>query len=88
MRIIALYESGLDEAEVARWSQHAQGSVGHYLRDYQRVIMLLKSGLPVEKITTLIDMQPSVVLAYVELVVKYHPELLPTQVGNQPALKD
>ena len=86
--IIALYESGLDEAEVARRSQHAQGSVGQYLRDYERVKLLLKTGLPVEKIATLINMQPNVARAYVKLVAKHHPELLPIQVGHQPALKD
>ena len=86
--IIALYESGLDEAEVARRSQHAQGSVGQYLRDYERVMLLLKNGLPVEKIPTLIDMQPNVVQAYVKLVTKYHPELLPAQMGDLQTLKD
>jgi hypothetical protein len=86
--IIALYESGLDEAEVARRSQHAQGSVGQYLRDYQRVMLLLKNGLSVEKIPTLIDMQPNVVQAYVKLVTKFHPELVPAQVDNLQAYKD
>ena len=86
--IIALYESGLDEAEVARRSQHAQGSVGHYLRDYQRVIIVLKRGLPVEEIANITDLQPSVVMAYVKLVAKYHSELLPVQAGDLPASKD
>ncbi len=86
--IIALYESGLDEAEVARRSQHAQDSVGQYLRDYERVKLLMKNGLPVEKIPGLIDMQPNVVQAYVKLVTKYHPELFPAQRGDVQTLKD
>jgi hypothetical protein len=32
--IVALYEQGLDEAEIARQSGHAPQSVGRYLRDY------------------------------------------------------
>jgi hypothetical protein len=74
--IIALYEQGYDEAEIARQSQHAQSSVGRYLRDYERVKLLLKQAIPVEQISQLIEMQPSVVDAYVKLVEQYHPELL------------
>jgi DNA-binding CsgD family transcriptional regulator len=86
--IIALYESGLDEAEVARRSQHAQGSVGQYLRDYENVKLLLKTGLSVKEIPNLINMQPNVVQAYVKLVRKYHPELISAQVGEIQTHKD
>jgi len=34
--IIALYEAGLDEAEIARRSQHTPASVGHYSRHYEK----------------------------------------------------
>jgi len=74
--IIALYEQGLDEAQIARRSQHAQSSVGRYLRDYERVKLLLKQAVPVEQMAQLIEMQPSVVDAYVKLVEQYHPDLL------------
>ena len=75
--IIALYEAGLDEAEIARRSQHAPDSVGHYLRDYEKVKLLLRQGIPVEQFERLIDLQPNVVRAYVEMVQQYHPELFP-----------
>ena len=75
--IIALYEQGLDEAEIARRSQHAQTSVGRYIRDYERVQLLLKRGIPVEQMAQLIEMQPSVVNSYVKLACQYHPELTP-----------
>lgn len=75
-QIIALYEQGLDETEIARRSQHAQSSVGRYLRDYERVKLLLKQAIPIEQMAPLIQMQPSVVEAYVELVAFYHPDLL------------
>ena len=75
--IIELYEQGLDEAEIARRSQHAPTSVGRYLRDYERVKLLLKQDIPVEQMAQLIEMQPSVVYSYVKLVDQYHPELTP-----------
>jgi hypothetical protein len=75
--IVQLYEQGLDEAEIAYRSHHAQSSVGRYLRDYERVKLALQRQIPVEQIPTLIAMQPAVVRAYVNLVAKYHPHLLP-----------
>lgn len=75
--IIALYEQGCDEAEIARRSHHAQSSVGRYIRDYERVRLLVKRQIPVEQIPQLIQMQPSVVDAYVKLLAQYHPELTP-----------
>ncbi|TLM98812.1 DUF1670 domain-containing protein, partial [bacterium] len=48
--IIALYEQGLDEAEIARRSGHAPQSVGRYLRDYERIKMLLRKKTPTEQI--------------------------------------
>ncbi len=62
--IIALYEAGVDEAEIARRSAHAPESVGRYLRDYARVKLLLAHGTPVEQISVLVDMQPSVARVY------------------------
>ena len=73
--VIALYEAGVDEADIARRTGHSQSSVGHYIRDYERVKLLLSRGTPVEQIPTLTMMQPNVVRAYVELVNEYHPDL-------------
>jgi hypothetical protein len=74
--IVQLYEEGLDEVEIAYRSCHAQSSVGRYLRDYERVKLALQRQIPVEQIPSLIDMQPAVTRAYVNLVAKYHPDLL------------
>jgi hypothetical protein len=74
--IVQLYEQGLDEAEIAYRSQHAQSSVGRYLRDYERVKLSLRRRIPIEQIPNLTDMQPTVVRAYVNLISKYHPDLL------------
>jgi hypothetical protein len=75
--IIALYEQGLDEAEIARRCQHAPQSVGAYLRDYQRVRFLLSKQVPADQISVQIGMQPSLVKAYLDLIARYHPDLLP-----------
>jgi hypothetical protein len=74
--IVQLYEQGLDEAEIAHRSQHAQSSVGRYLRDYERVRLSLQRRIPIEQIPNLTNMQPGVVRAYVNLASKYHPDLL------------
>lgn len=75
--IIALYEQGRDEAEIARQSQHAPSSVGRYLRDYERVKLMLKKGFTPPEIAPLLGMQPTVVQAYVALLQQYHPQLFP-----------
>jgi hypothetical protein len=77
--IIELYEAGRDEAEIARQSEHAPESVGRYIRDYERIKLLLKQATPVEQIAPLINLQPSVVKAYVILIARFHPQLLPAQ---------
>lgn len=76
--IIALYEQGLDETEIARQSQHSQSSVGRYLRDYERVKLLLRRQIPSPEIAPLVGLQPAVVKAYVKLIAQYHPDLLPS----------
>jgi len=74
--VIDLYEAGGDEADIARCTGHSQGSVGHYIRDYERVKLLLSHDTPPGQIPTLTMMQPNVVRAYVEFVAKYHPDLV------------
>ncbi len=73
--IIALYEQGYDEAEIARHSHHAQSSVGRYVRDYERVKELIKNQVPITRISLLLDMQPAVVDAYVKLLQQHRPDL-------------
>jgi len=75
--VIALYEAGLDEVQIARQLSHDQTSVGQYIRGYERVKLLLAHQTPAERIAQLIGMQPSVARAYVALVHQYHPDLRP-----------
>ena len=75
--IISLYEQGFDETDIARHTNHAQSSVGRYLRDYERVKLLLRHTIDKNQISVLTGLQPSVVDAYLSLVQQYHPDLLP-----------
>lgn len=81
--IIALYESGQDEADIARKTSHAPTSVGRYIRDYERVKMLLSHRTPIENIRIILQMQPNVVRAHVDLAQQYHPDLM-TDRGSSP----
>jgi hypothetical protein len=75
--IVALYEQGLDEVQIALRARHAQSSVGRYLRDYERVKLALKKQIAPEHIAPLTGLQPAVANAYVKLAAEYHPDLLP-----------
>ena len=74
--IVALYEEGMDEADIARHTHHHQSSVGRYLRDYARVKLLLRHQTPPPEIAPISGLQPGVVKAYVKLVHRFHPDLL------------
>ncbi|HEY67391.1 MAG TPA: DUF1670 domain-containing protein [Thermoflexia bacterium] len=50
-------------------------AVERYLQDYQRVLLLLKREMEAEEIGSLIGRGKRVVLEYVELARRYHPEL-------------
>ena len=78
-QIIALYESGADEADIARQTQHESKSVGKYIRDYERVKLLLKTDATADKIIYLTGLQPNVVQAYTDMVYHYHPDQVPDQ---------
>ncbi len=86
--IIDLYEQGTDEAEIAYRTQHSAESVGHYIRDYERVREILSKGIPIEQISSLIGMTPGVVAAHAKLVAKYYPEHVPLSEEHAQPPKD
>jgi hypothetical protein len=77
--IIALYEAGHDEADIAQQTGHESKSVGRYIRDYERVKLLLKTRTTSDRITYLTGLQPNVVRAYTGMVNQYHPDLVSEQ---------
>jgi hypothetical protein len=84
-QIIDLYEAGMDEAEIARRSQHAPPSVGRYIRDYERVKLLLERAVDPSEMASLIGLQPSVVKAYLKIIRKHQPELFFVEQKDTPA---
>jgi hypothetical protein len=77
--IIALYEAGHDEADIAHQTGHESKSVGQYIRDYERVKLLLKARATSERIIYLTGLQPNVVQAYTGMVYENHPDLVSEQ---------
>lgn len=73
--IVDLYEQGKEPPDIAHLTSHSLSSVERYLKDYERVKLLLKQGLSVEDISALIDRGNKIVLQYVDIAQKHHPEL-------------
>jgi hypothetical protein len=73
--IIRLFERGLEPPDIAHETAHNLKSVERYLKDYERVKLLLKRGLQVEEISNMIGRGRTVVLEYIQIAREYHPEL-------------
>jgi len=79
VEIVRLSEQGLEPPDIAREAAHDLKSVERYLKDYERVRLLLKRGLDAEAISDAIGRGQRVVLEYVKLAREYHPELFPAE---------
>jgi len=73
--IIRLFEQGKEPPDIAHDTGHSLKSVERYLKDYERVRMLLKSGQDTNAISVMIDRGHKVVLEYAKIAQEYHPEL-------------
>ncbi len=73
--IVRRYEQGLEPPDIARETRHSLKSVERYLKDYERVKMLLKDRKSAEDISVLIGRGQKVVLQYFGLAREFHPEL-------------
>jgi len=73
--IARLYEQGLEPPDIARETSHSLKSVERYLKDYERVKLLLKRGLGVAEISAAIGRGQSVVLEYLDIARQHHPDL-------------
>ena len=79
--IIRLYEQGLEPPDIARQTHHSLKSVERYLKDYERVRMLLKQNLSAEEISAIIDRGQSVIKEYIAQAQLFHPELFEAENG-------
>jgi hypothetical protein len=73
--IVRLYEQGMEPPDIARETRHNLKSVDRYLKDYERVKMLLRRGMEADEISSAIGRGRTVVLEYIEIARQYHPEL-------------
>lgn len=74
-QIVALYETGLDEKSIAQRTNHSPESVGNYLRSYERIKLMVTKKIQLTQISLLLDLQPSLVEAYINLLKEFHPDL-------------
>ena len=72
-----MYEQGKEPPDIARETRHNLKSVERYLKDYERVKLLLKRGMGVEEISSTIGRGKSVVLEYTKIAHTFHPDLAP-----------
>lgn len=74
-QIVRLFEQGKEPPDIAYETSHSLKSVERYLKDYERVRMLLKSGNDVNAISVMIGRGRKVVLEYVDIAREFHPDL-------------
>jgi transposase len=81
--IVRLSAQGWEPPDIARETAHSLKSVERYLKDYERVKLLLKRNLTVSEISAMIDRGRTVVLEYVEIARHYQPDLFAQDQGNE-----
>ncbi|HSW55800.1 MAG TPA: DUF1670 domain-containing protein [Ignavibacteriaceae bacterium] len=73
--IVALYEQGYPEIDIARLTNHSIEAVGRYLKSYKNIKMLIEKRFNLIDMVRVSGMGRSTVIQYKELVELYHPEL-------------
>lgn len=76
-QIIDLYERGMEPPDIARETGHSLKAVDRYIKEYERVKLLLGKGLSVKEISHLVGRGQKVVREYIEIAIRYHPDLAP-----------
>ena len=75
--ILRLYEKGIAPPDIARITGHSLEAVDRYIKDYERVKVLLSKGLSVTEISHVIGRGLRTVLQYHEIALEFHPDLAP-----------
>lgn len=73
--MLRLYEKGVSPPDIARRTGHSLAAVDRYVKDYERVKVLLGKGLSVTEISHAIGRGLSTVLQYHQIVLEFHPDL-------------
>lgn len=75
--ILRLYEKGVAPPDIARITGHSLEAVDRYIKDYERVEVLLGKGLSATEISHAIGRGQRTVLQYCEIALEFHPDLAP-----------
>lgn len=82
--ILRLYERGIAPPDIARSTGHSLEAVDRYIKDYERVKVLLGKGLGVTEIGHAIGRGQRTVQQYYKIVLEFHPDLVsPAQEGDR-----
>ena len=80
-KILNLYEKGVEPPDIARKTEHDRESVDRYIKDYERIKFLVRRGINKTQIQHLTGRGGSVISQYIELIKKYHPEIIKDKEG-------
>jgi len=73
--ILRLYEKGIAPPDIARTTGHSLEAVDRYIKDYERVKVLLGKGLDVTEISHAIGRGQRTVRQYYKIALEFHPDL-------------
>jgi len=73
--IISLYEQGISPSDIVLKTGHNQDSVDRYLKAYDQVLHLVKSGHKTQSICEITGRSLNTIRQYLRLVRNFHPEL-------------
>jgi len=79
--ILQLYEQGMAPPDIARATDHSLEAVDRYIKDYERVKVLLSKGLTVAEISHTIGRGERTVIEYRDIALDFHPELAAADEG-------
>lgn len=72
--IVGLFLENVPTPEIARRTRHSLESCDRYIKAFKRVRKLYGNGMPPENIAAELDMSPSLVNEYIDLIVKHQPD--------------
>jgi hypothetical protein len=75
--ILRLYEKGVASPDIARTTSHSLEAVDRYIKDYERVKVLLRNELTPHEISHAVGRGIRTVLQYQEIAYEFHPDLVP-----------
>jgi DNA-binding CsgD family transcriptional regulator len=76
--ILRLYEQGMAPPDIARTTQHSLEAVDRYIKDYERVKVLLRKGLTTQEISHAIGRGERTVIEYRDIAADFHSDLVST----------